>query len=210
MTDRQPQQDTRLRLFVAIDLPEEWKQALSQLQGEMQAALTTDAATSSVRVRWVRPEGLHLTLKFLGEVPRDRLSSIESALTSAVPEPPGFVVTIGRTGSFSDRRAPRVVWAGIQLRDDPQQRALFALEERVETWLASAGFPRERRGSQPHLTLGRLPESMSPQTREAVARITNAFATPEVAPFSVKRVHLMRSHLGPGGSRYERLSEYPA
>jgi 2'-5' RNA ligase len=210
MSNRRPEQDQRLRLFVAIDLPEAWKQALSQLQSDMQQALAADEATRGVRVRWVRPEGMHLTLKFLGEVPHDRLESIEGGLKSAVPQPPGFTLAIGRVGSFSDRRAPRVVWAGIQQAEDSQQRALFTLVESIETWLASASFPRERRPFRPHLTLGRLPEKVAGEAAEAVARITNAFETPRLPPFVVERATLMRSHLGPYGARYERLSEYPA
>ena len=201
------------RLFIAIELPEAWKQALQALQDRMQAALTTDPRTKGVRVRWVRPEGIHLTLKFLGEVPAGRLDAIERALASAVPQAPGFQLALFSVGSFSDRRAPRVIWAGIAETPPGSQQAqhteLFRLVEQVETWLAAAGFPRERRSFAPHLTLARLPEDLSPPLREAVAAVTNAFNASDAPAFTVDRVSLMRSHLGPGGARYERLSAYP-
>jgi 2'-5' RNA ligase len=203
-----------LRLFVALELPDTWKQALHALQDESQASLAAHPETKAVRVRWVRPEGIHLTLKFLGQVPQERLEKIDWALRNAVAEPPRFDLTLGRAGSFSDRRAPRVIWAGITEPTSFGPRGildtkLYQLAEAIETWFAAAGFPRERRSFAPHLTLARLPEDLSPQLREAVAAITNASPAPRVSPFMVERVSLMRSQLSPGGARYERLAAYP-
>jgi 2'-5' RNA ligase len=211
MTNRRPADARieRLRLFIAIELPDPWKQALEALRRDMESELAKNASTRGIRVRWVRPEGVHLTLKFLGEVATDRLEAIDRALLSAVPAAPGFELAIGRAGSFSDRRAPRVIWTGIVETQQQRQGQLLRLVEQIETWLAAAGFPRERRGFTPHLTLARLPEDLNPAQREAVAGVTNAFATPPAPPFKVERVSLMRSFLGPGGARYERLASYP-
>src|SRR5690606_15343773 len=105
-----------------------------------------DPAAAGVRVRWVRPEGIHLTLKFIGHVPPDRLAPIQEQLAAAVPQPPNFTLDLGRVGTFADRRAPRVVWAGVQ---DHPQFALLRLAEAIDTWLAAAGIPRERRAFRP-------------------------------------------------------------
>lgn len=204
----------KLRLFVAIELPDAWKSALGALQADMQAALAREADLTGVRVRWVRPEAIHLTLKFLGETPAGRLDSVHSALASAVPEAPGFELELWRVGSFSDRRAPRVIWAGI-LEKEPTGRhqsyhgRLLQLAERIETWLAAGGFPRERRSFAPHLTLARLPEDLDQASREKIATLTGEFAIPPTGPFKVESVSLIRSHLERGGARYERLAAWP-
>ena len=201
------QSDSQLRLFVAIELPEAWKQALQALQNAMQAALEADPRTRGVRPRWVRPEGMHLTLKFLGEVAAERLGAIESALESAVPQSPDIELSLWHAGSFSDRRAPRVIWAGIQ-EGEPWGR-LLRLVEQIETWMAATGFPRERRGFAPHLTLARLPD-ISNEARLATAEVTTSISIDSAPPFIVDSVSLMQSHLGPGGARYERLASFPA
>ena len=210
MNDAARRESSR-RLFVAIELSEAWKQALASLQRAMQAALLADQRTIGVRVRWVGPEGVHLTLKFLGEVPERRLGAIDAALRSAVPASLGIELAMGLVGSFGDRHAPRVIWAGIAEQGAPGRDShLLQLVERIETWLQAAGFAREKRSFAPHLTLGRLPETLSPVSREAVAAVTCAVDPPEPALLAVEHVALIQSHLGPGGARYERLFAYPA
>jgi RNA 2',3'-cyclic 3'-phosphodiesterase len=193
-----------MRLFIALDLPDTWKEALATLQDEMRDVIHKRFG-DVVRPRWVRPEGIHLTLKFLGETPADRLDSLTTALAQAVPDEPGFSLALGRAGSFSDRRAPRVILATVGEDTEP----LLALAERLETWLAASGWPRERRAFHPHLTLARLPDALDESTRHAVAKVTTTVKTPQTLPWNVDRVYLIRSHLGPGGARYERLAAFP-
>jgi 2'-5' RNA ligase len=203
----QPREASR-RLFVAIELPETWKQSLASLQRDMQNSLADDPKTNGVRVRWVPPEGIHLTLKFLGQVPAERVQSIDEALRRAVPDTPGIELMLGRVGSFSDRRAPRIIWAAI-VQDEGRGKELPRLVERLETWLQASGFAREKRGFTPHLTLARLPEGLAAPAREAVAAVTNAFHVAKMPPFRPEVVSLMQSHLGPVGARYECLRTYP-
>ena len=198
--------ENALRLFVAIELPDAWLRALGELQERMQAALAEDEALAGVRVRWVRPEGIHLTLKFIGEVAPERLPPIRDQIALAVPQAPEIELALGRTGSFSGRRAPRVVWAGVETQ---QPDMLRRLAEDIETWLAAAGVPRERRGFAPHLTLARLPNDLADGLRARVASVTGAVESPDVAPFKIEHVSLMQSFLGPGGARYERLGWWP-
>jgi RNA 2',3'-cyclic 3'-phosphodiesterase len=206
-----------VRLFIALDLPDTWKSALATLQDDMRTALHKRFG-DTVRPRWVRPEGIHLTLKFLGETPENRLDALSNALAAAVPDAPGFELTLGRAGSFSDRRAPRVILATV----GGDTKPLTSLTERIETWLAAAGWPRERRAFHPHLTLARLPDTLDEATRRAVAEATTAIAPPLTSPWTVDHVYLIQSHLGPfsGGpgvasssdarARYERLAAFPA
>jgi 2'-5' RNA ligase len=192
----------RPRLFVAIELPQSWRDGLAETQSRMKDALAADESTSGLRLRWVRPEGIHLTLKFIGEVDPERLERIREQFRHAVADLPTATLSLARVGSFEDRRAPRVVWAGVQ--DEPAQ-TLLRLAESIETWLAAAAVPRERRAFRPHLTLTRMPDGLSNAQRERAAAITTGVAVPELPPFGLERVSLMQSFLGPGGARYERL-----
>ena len=198
-------QEQRLRLFVAVELPETWRAGLSRLMSQMQAALAADAQTKTIRVRWVRPDGIHLTLKFLGETPAGSLAAINAALARAAPATPAIRLDVGRVGSFSDRRALRVIWVGI----GGETQKLAALAQRVDIELAATGYPRERRPFAAHLTLARLPDQLSPTQREQVLSAVQSFPAPSIPSFSVERLSLMRSHLGPGGARYERLAAFP-
>jgi 2'-5' RNA ligase len=123
-----------------------------------------------------------------------------------VPEPFELSLELANVGSFADRRSPRVILAGVQ----GQTKALTDLATRVETWLASAGWPRERRGFHPHLTLARLPETLDDPTRQAVADLTTTYSAPPVDPWHVESVSLIQSRLAPGGARYERLAAFPS
>jgi 2'-5' RNA ligase len=195
-----------LRLFVAIELPGTWKQALAALQERMRDELAADTETAAVRLRWTRPEGIHLTLKFIGAVTLDRLPIIEEQLSHAVPALGQISLRLGWAGSFHDRRAPRVIWAGV---DSDPPGALAPLAASIETWLAAAGVKRERRGFTPHLTLARLPDEMSDELRRRVAELTVDVPRPQPVPFVVEHVSLMQSHLEPGGARYERIATFP-
>jgi 2'-5' RNA ligase len=192
------------RLFVAIELPEAWKEGLESLQEHMRAALRARFG-DAVRPRWVRPESIHLTLKFLGATLPSRLAAIEEALRLAVPDAPGLTLSLGRAGSFAERRAPRVILATVA----GETERLGQLATRIETRLAAAGWPRERRSFHPHLTLARMPDGIEDATRRLVAEVTGACPPPSVPAFRVDHVSLMRSHLGPGGARHERLAAYP-
>lgn len=195
-----------IRLFVAVELPDAWKQGLAGLQERTKAALAADGFTADLKPRWIRPEGIHLTLKFIGEVEPERLASIQEALARAVTRPPGIALALGRPGTFADRRAPRVLWAGLGATPD---NALDSLVERIEAALAALDVRRERRPFRPHLTLARLPDGASEAQRRRAAELAVAVEPPAVEAFQVAKVSLMQSFLGPGGARYERLATWP-
>lgn len=184
-----------LRLFVAVELPGEVREALGRLQHELQRH-------GLKKLRWVRPEGIHLTLKFLGETAADRVPTIEDALTGAVDRTAPHKLALGELGTFRGSR-PRVLW--VDLRGDVQP--VRDLQERVESSLADAGFPREGRSWSPHLTLARVrPET----TREVATALPPALEAvrPPAGVIPIHEVSLMRSTLRPGGAVYERVAAF--
>jgi 2'-5' RNA ligase len=199
------QREPNLRLFVALELSREWLATLERAQSDLRQALE---ALGGRGLRNVRPEGIHLTLKFLGGVPESRLDSVRNALRSATSDYRPISLTMGRLGSFGDRRGPRVAWVGLDGATLADRERLYRLVESIETWLEAAGFAREGR-FQPHLTLARVPEDFSRDDRALVARACERVRVREPAPLTAPAVSLMQSHLGPGGTRYERLAAFP-
>ena len=155
-------------------------------------------------LRWVRPEGIHLTLKFLGETPPDKVPAIEEALAAACQGVPAFAFTVGRLGTFGDRRGPRVIWVDV----GGEREAMARLQERVEQRLEGLGFPREKRAFSPHLTLARVPPelmaSQGPRIKESIAAVT----VPE-ARQRVTSVGLIHSILQRGGAVYQTVKAWP-
>jgi 2'-5' RNA ligase len=194
-----------MRLFVAIELPAEWLRVLDGTQAELRSAIEKRGGPA---LRWVRPESTHLTLKFLGEVAATKLELIQSALASATEVPLDFSLSMGRVSFFADRRGPRVVWVGLDDQTVPDLTKLYDVAERIETWMAAAGFPREGRFA-PHLTLARLPETLSREQRAVVAEAVVSMPPRQAPPMRVGAVRLIRSHLGRGGARYEPLAAFP-
>lgn len=186
-----------LRLFVAIELGVEMREALADLQAELRRC-------GLERLRWVRPEGIHLTLKFLGETTSDKLPTIREALAESVEGVPPHRLSLGSLGVFGSRRGPQVLWVDLEGDLAP----LRQLQRRVEEGLEAAGFPRERREFSPHLTLARVrPESaraMAPLIAKALQEIQ-----PPAIGMEVREVSLMRSSLQPGGAVYEQLAAFP-
>ncbi|HZU07038.1 MAG TPA: RNA 2',3'-cyclic phosphodiesterase [Chloroflexota bacterium] len=193
-----PRGETSLRLFVAITLPEAWKQYLAArtLQLERIAPGYT---------RWVAPELLHLTLLFLGSQPAGRLALIEEAVALAAAERAPFTLALGRLGHFG-ADAPRVLWMEA-LADNDSLRALHgALRKR----LAEREIAFDPKPLVPHLTLGRARREAAPAVGRLLARRLATLALPPPpAPFTVETIALMRSELMAPGPRYTVLGEYP-
>lgn len=185
-----------IRLFVAIELPAEVRDALSRLQHQLQRR-------GLEKLRWVRPEGIHLTLKFLGATPADRVPDIEQALVEAIGNLGPHQLTLGELGTFGGNR-PRVLW--VDLRGDLD--AIRELQERTETALQPLGYEREARGWSPHLTLARV----RPETARDIAKALPPTLEGVRAPTGtvpVREVSLMRSTLRPSGAVYERIVSFP-
>jgi 2'-5' RNA ligase len=195
---RAKDQESELRLFVACELPPEMRAALAALQDTLRRQGVPP-------VRWVRPEGIHLTLKFLGSVPAERVAGICAALAPIVEGIRPLAFSLGALGTFGGRRGARVLWVAVE-GDVPR---VAELQRRVEAALAPLGFPTEDRAFSPHLTLARVPENVGADERQRLWDLAKAASAPEAAPVIIREVSLMRSILGPGGAVYQRLAAFP-
>jgi 2'-5' RNA ligase len=180
-----------MRLFIGLDLP---AAVVSEL------ALLVDRLRPSARIHWSAPANLHITTKFIGEWPDERVGEIEKALATLPPFPP-LPIAIRRLGFFPNPHSPRVFWCGIVA---PAELAALAVA--TDDALASLGVAREQRAFSPHLTLARIKEQVPLQPlREAIA----ALASLEFGEFTAASFYLYRSQLRPTGSVYTKLAEFP-
>ena len=186
--------DEQVRCFVAVELPAEARRCVGGLVAGLREA--------DVRgLRPVNPEGVHLTLKFLGDVAASQVGAVSSAMEGAAADARPFDLELRGVGGFPDLRRPRVLWVGVA----GDLEALQRLYEAVEEALAPLGFPPEGRAFTPHLTLARLRDGTSPEDRARAATQLTSLAWEEGARVPVRGVSLMRSTLRPGGAVYARL-----
>ena len=175
-----------IRLFVAIALPAAVRAALARLQCGVAGA------------RWVVPENLHLSLRFIGEVDGETAQDVVDALERVDGVP--FELSLGGVGHFGDRRRARVLWAGVR-----KSEPLAALRARVERALARAGLAPEGRRFSPHVTLARL-KGVPVRELGPYLAANEPFRT---EAFPVTGLVLFSSHLGHTGAQYRAEAEFP-
>lgn len=179
-----------MRTFVAIDLPSQIRRNIARLIDLLRPAAT--------EVRWARPESLHVTLKFIGELPADALPETTSRLASIrVPEP--LPLQVRGAGYFPNERAPRVIWLGLE-----SGPALPALASQVEEVLHPL-IPKEKRPFAPHLTLGRV---KAPARIPAVQEILRRQEPLDFGSFVAKEFCLYESQLASGGPVYRKIARF--
>ena len=188
-----------IRTFVAIELTDALRRALS----DAQAQFKRDRAAQSVR--WVAPENIHITLKFLGDVDADRMPTLQRALAEACAGSAPFTLTIGGAGAFPNPRHPNVVWIGAR----GQTEIAARLAQKIDAACVALGFTREERPFSPHLTLGRVKRDTLPSERQLVGAMLEHAQIGDLGNLRVERVSVMKSELKPGGSVYTRLAEIP-
>lgn len=183
-----------MRSFVALELPSPVKEAAAQVLRELKRA--------DVDVKWVKPEALHVTLKFLGEVDQDQTPAIVAAMDRACAGRPALELAALGCGAFPGLNRPQVVWLGLE----GQVQEMAQLAAAVEQEMAGLGFAPENRPFKAHVTLGRLRRGKG-RSSEASARPLalalaglSAWAGPA---FKADRVVLMKSTLTPHGSIYD-------
>src|SRR5882762_10705164 len=174
-----------MRLFVALEIPSTVREHLAELVNSLRAV--------SPRTRWVRPENLHVTLKFIGEVPETQLASIRTALAQVRSDRP-VTLGFGGLGFFPNERHPRVFWAGIEA--SPNLKILAAdIEKATET----LGISRDKRDFSPHLTLARFGAAQIPEGLRAAIQEN---ATREFGLLRTSKFHLIESKLKSSGAEY--------
>jgi 2'-5' RNA ligase len=182
----------KIRAFIAISLPESVLQAMGQAQETLRRL--------GRGIRWVRKEGIHLTLKFLGDVDTDHVENIHMAMERASKGTSPFVLTGDGIGVFPDLKRPRVIWIGLS----GDLQVLLALQARLESQLKGLGFPKEKRPFKGHLTLGRVKGRLgASELRKAL----EGFGSFQTEAFTVRSVALFQSTLHPQGAVYTKLAE---
>ncbi|MEJ2209777.1 MAG: RNA 2',3'-cyclic phosphodiesterase [Anaerolineae bacterium] len=184
------------RTFIAIELDQELQETLARLQSLLRKKIESQC------IRWVRPEGIHLTLKFLGDTSPEQVAQVKEALARAAATAAPFDFTVGGVGCFPNTRRPRVVWVGVH---EPTG-ALKRLRDAVEEQVAPLGFPTEKRRFSPHLTLGRVHRRALRSEVQEVGEVVAASAVGDVYEMHVGEVCYIESDLRPGGAVYRALS----
>ena len=185
-----------MRLFTALELPPDVKQHAAQVMARLKPA---DAP-----IKWVRPEGMHLTLKFLGEVEPAALPACQQALERACAGLEPLELAARGCGAFPSPRQARVVWLGI----GGAVAELRALAEKVDMEYNGLGFAREKRAFSAHITLGRLRAGRGkPGPLAPLAQSLAGMADLKGPAFTARQVLLMESHLSPAGARYTPLHQ---
>jgi RNA 2',3'-cyclic 3'-phosphodiesterase len=191
-----PGEGERWRVFLAIEVPGAVREALT---GPLTAL---ERLRDVVRINAI--ERIHLTLHFLGHLPRSDVEQLQPALTPVVGRHQGFRLTAEGVGAFPDIRRPRVLWAGIVGADLPK---LIALQADMADALRTAGQTLEDR-FHPHLTLARVPRPLKAPERELLRDWSSEWARAVFGEIPVEHVRLMRSQLGGGPARYTTLTTF--
>ena len=185
-----------IRTFIALPLPAQWIGTLEQVITELDYA-------NSGGVRWVRPSGIHLTLKFLGPTDAALTPRIMDGLLESMDGALAPALSLSGLGTFPNRNNPRVIWAGVS----GDLETLADLQGRVETLAMSLGWAAERRPFRPHLTIGRVRDRISAGERRRLAAAISNCAVPRLASWRPDVVRLYKSELTPRGAIYTNLGE---
>jgi 2'-5' RNA ligase len=185
----------QIRSFIAIELSEEAKEGLARLRRKIER-------DEHRFVKWVDPGGIHLTLKFLGNIPSKRVTEITEAVKKAAQGISPFLLEISGLGAFPSLKQARVLWVGVSGELDKLSR----LQQNIDSALAALGFAKEERPFVPHLTLARIREGASAPERTSFGELVGSTTFADKYPVEVEAVRLMRSQLTPAGAIYTCLS----
>lgn len=172
-----------IRTFIAFELPEEIKFQLWEIISGMKS--------KSGGVKWVQPQGLHVTLKFLGDIEEALVSRLSGDLDSIARAYPPIQVTLSRLGAFPDARRPRVLWAGL----GGDIRVMTEIAGKVDKICTSIGMEPEKRPFRAHITIGRL----------KIPTVVDLSQEARESPFTIDNIVLYKSELTPSGARYSVL-----
>jgi 2'-5' RNA ligase len=187
--------EKKIRSFLALDPPEAVLREIGAVQNRLRKLIQGD-------IRWVRPEGIHLTLKFFGDISGDDVANIATVVGKAAENDAPFSLAIGGAGVFPDPHRPRVLWLGMN--GDVGRLQVF--QKRIEQALLQIGFPREERPFRPHLTLGRI------RTAKGLIGLARALEKGEectAGRFIASGLSLFQSELMPQGAIYTKLKFFP-
>lgn len=191
------------RTFIALEMNE----ALQRFLG----GIIDYAARELPALRWVDPAGIHLTLAFLGELDDERLSSAMEAVQTTAQALPSFTYRLKGLGFFGPPQQPRSIWMGVEDQPSPyvQGSPLQLVHHTLNRELERRQFEVEKRPFSPHLTLGRVKQSLSPAEQQALQRLLQSRRAAAPAQFyPARHLAVMKSELSRGGAKYTCLHEY--
>ena len=183
-----------IRSFIAFALPDDIKSALGRVQEGLQS--------SGLKAKWVRLQGIHLTLKFLGNIEFDQIDAVAAKMDRAVRGFGPLLLGAKGVGVFPNVRRPRVIWAGL----DGDLEQLGNLQRNLDAALSEIGFAREKRSFKGHLTMGRFKGRMDSRR---VAQALEKFAGFETQTFTAQHLILFKSQLESTGAVYSQLKQVP-
>lgn len=186
-----------IRAFIAVEIPHE-------IQQNIEKATTHLRKEIGGLVRWVPPENMHLTLKFLGDVSPSNVEFLIQMLRSEADNVSGFTMHTTGLGSFPSLKRPRVIFIGIQA-----PAGLDALQRGVESASRRLGYESEERPFSPHLTLGRIRQNITASDQQKIRRVIEGTQVDVLGTARVDSLHLYKSELKPTGSVYTRLYSAP-
>jgi len=185
-----------MRTFIAIELPKEFKEQLAKLQEQLK--------TSGADVKWVQPENIHLTLKFLGEIDEQISAKIINILEKTAHNKNSFYLNLVSLGGFPNMNFPRVIWVGIKKGEGETKEIAKELENEI----AQLGIPKEKRAFSSHITLGRVRSGLNrTQLANKLNELTNDLFKESLPDFKITKITLFKSTLTPKGPIYEILKE---
>jgi 2'-5' RNA ligase len=187
-----------MRTFIALEISREVREALRGIIERLRKGIQFSGASP----KWVNADGIHLTLRFLGEIEEGMVERLSALLKDAAAETKPFTLSLEKLGVFPNERNPRVLWIGV----GEGARESMALQERVERGVAALGFAREERAFHPHLTLARLKSSHGAR---GLMDVVAAHRDTSAGSCLVDRIILFRSELKPTGAVYTKLVEHP-
>ena len=187
-----------VRSFIAIPVPSREIEALEQAVKHLDEEIGR-------HVRWVRPEGIHLTLKFMGDIPAATAERVLEALLPVTAGFNSFQLSISGLGVFPNSRRPRVLWAGL----DGGLKSLSELHMAVDEAVGKLGLPKDQRPFSPHLTLGRVRRDAAEGQLQKIGEAMSSTKIPSVPAWLADTVNLMRTELDPAGSRHYLMGSAP-
>lgn len=184
-----------MRVFVAIEISDEMREQLENFKKNF-----SKFSETTKKIKWIKPDNFHLTLKFFGEIEEERLPLLKTSLSKSITNQNPFMLDVKGVGCFPDLRRPRVLWAGIQQGSD----TLKTLAEAVEKSSVSAGFPPSDKPFSAHLTIARF--QMPPE--QAFLEKIKQYESFSFGRIAVNKMNLIQSKLSPAGPHYTVLEEF--
>ena len=187
-----------IRVFVAVGISAKAREQLIDAADRIRREIPQG-------IQWANPDGMHLTLKFLGNIPPSGVGPLLACLEPVASGHPSFPLELAGLGMFPNRRKPRVLWAGAGGDLD----ALTRLQQASEDAINALGYPPEQRPFRPHITLGRPRRNVSDAQLSRIGSVVSGLAPPSPVVWLVESVDVMQSELHPSGARYTVLGSLP-